>query len=454
MEKLSILLIVFAIGGDVVVAQIKTVQYLPTDDVINNPERGFYLHTETHSASYVSLNILDLKSYVKNNFTLILRVFYLENFVSSNISSSYLSAMQNDFNIIRNAGLKAIVRFAYSDDSKVANLDASKSRILSHLTQLAPLLKNNVDIIAFFQAGFIGTWGEWYYTNNFGDSSNPTPTDYANRKQVTEAILSALPNTRMVQVRTPTLKKKMYGTTTSLAQSQAFTGTSLSRLGQHNDCFLASIDDFGTYQDVSKEYPWLQQETRFVPMGGESCGVDSKRTTCPIALNEMKIFHWTFMNYDYHPAVINIFKTKNCFSTISKSLGYRFQLINGTYPLNAKAGTSFSIVFTVVNNGFASVYNKRIVYLVLRNIITNNEYSFALATDPRRWESSVIQKITETISLPSNILAGTYSLFLNLPDSSSSISSRSIYSIRFANGGGIFEEKTGYNNLFASMIIK
>ena len=454
MEKFKNFIIICSLFVGVVVSQTKTVNYLPTNDVINNPERGFYRSTETHSASYEPLDISDLQNYLSNNFTLILREFFLENFVKTNISNAYLSAMQNDFNTIRNAGLKAVVRFAYSNDPSVTNLDAPKSLILTHISQLTPILKNNVDVIAFFQAGFIGAWGEWYYTNNFGNSDNPTPTDYANRKQVVEAILAALPNSRMVQVRTPTLKQKMYGTTIPLAQNQAFKGTSISRIGQHNDCFLASADDFGTYQDVSIEYPWLQQETRFVPMGGETCAVDPTRTTCSTALNEMKMFHWTFINYDYNPDVINIFKTQNCFTKIFQSLGYRFSLVNGTYPQNAKSGTTFSIVLTIVNNGFASLYNQRVVYLVLRNIITNNVYSFALTTDPRRWESNVVQKITETISLPSNILPGTYNLFLNLPDPYPSISSRPIYSIRFANGGGIFEAKTGYNSLLTSLIIK
>ena len=42
-------------------------------------------------------------------------------------------------------------------------------------------------------------------------------------------------------------------------------------LGHHNDCFLASSTDYGTYDDVGKEYPYLEQDTKYVPMGGETC---------------------------------------------------------------------------------------------------------------------------------------------------------------------------------------
>ncbi len=334
----------YTIDGQIVV------KYKSSTDIINNPERGFYRSTETHSASYEPLDLNYLKSFRTNNFTLILRQFFLEGFVNSNISNAYLSQIKNDLGVVRAAGLKAVIRFSYSNDQNAVNRDASKSRILAHITQLTPIFKAYEDIIAFFQAGFIGTWGEWYYTNNFGDVENLTPTDYANRKQVVEAILTALPKTRMVQVRTPTLKQKMYGTTTSLIKSQAFSGTSLARIGQHNDCFLASPDDFGTYEDISKEYPWLRQETQFVPMGGETCAVNAPRSQCASAMSEMSMFKWTYLNYDYHPDVIKGFISGNCFNTIFNKLGYRFELVNGTFPQTAKLGIQTTFKLTISNS--------------------------------------------------------------------------------------------------------
>ena len=146
---------------------------------------------------------------------------------SSPISSAYLSAMQADFNKIRNAGLKCIVRFAYSDNDAAGQRDASKAQILAHILQVKPILNTNIDVISIMQAGFIGTWGEWYYTDFFGMS--PTATDYANRKEVVDGILSALPVSRMVQIRTPSLKQKMYNSTSALTQSQAYSGTNIAQ---------------------------------------------------------------------------------------------------------------------------------------------------------------------------------------------------------------------------------
>ena len=424
-------------------AQTATVTYSPTTAAINNPERGFYRHTEVHSASYSGLDLNTLNGYKSSNTTLILRVFYLENFINAPISSSYLSSMQSDFNKIRSAGIKCIVRFAYSDNINGA-LDASKAQILAHIQQVKPLLIANVDVIASMQAGFIGSWGEWYYTNYFGMS--PTTADYANRKEVVDAILAALPSSRMVQLRTPTLKQKTYSTTTALSQSQAFNGTNIARLGHHNDCFLSSSTDFGTYNNVSTEYPYLQQETKYTPMGGETCAVNEPRSQCTTAVSEMQQFHWSYLNFDYNPNVISGFQSGACFPEIQNRLGYRFELVNGTYPQSASVGNTMSFSFKISNTGFAATYNQRTVYLVLRNASSNQEYSVALNTDPRFWASGVQQTITENVTLPSNMIPGTYNLFLNLPDANSAISSRPEYSIRLANNS-TWEANTGYNNL-------
>src|SRR5689334_22074628 len=64
---------------------------------IPNPERGFYKHTETNSGSYSFLNESTLRSYRAQGITLILRLFYLNDFVSKPISEQYLASMRQDF---------------------------------------------------------------------------------------------------------------------------------------------------------------------------------------------------------------------------------------------------------------------------------------------------------------------------------------------------------------------
>lgn len=422
----------------------QTVNYvgLNSDTVITNPERGFYWPMEVHSnVAYKPIDTWNLNNIKAKNITVILREFFLESFLTAPISTSFLTGMQTDFTMLRNYGFKCIVRFAYSDSiDNQSKWDATKAQVLAHITQLKNILTNNADVIMVLQAGFIGVWGEWYYTNNFG---YPNPNMPA-RKEVVDALLSALPKNRMIQLRTPTFKRSFYGTS-ALTQNQAFQETDVSRVGHHNDCFLADATDYGTYQDVIVEKNYLEQDTKFTPMGGETCNVDPVRANCNVGVAEMTRFHWSYLNLAYHDGVIQKFKDGNCFMLIQNRLGYRYKLISGTYPLAVANNLPFDIQLKVTNEGFASTFNKRTVFLLLRNSGLSLLYSIPLKTDPRLWTSGVDTTIQETISL-SNVRPGTYELLLNIPDESASIQNRPEYSIRLANDL-MWEPTTGYNKL-------
>ncbi|MGB1268959.1 MAG: DUF4832 domain-containing protein [Flavobacteriaceae bacterium] len=430
-------------------SQTTTINYTASNQNFANPERGFYHHTETSSSNYSSLSVSQLENWRENeNVTLILRIFYLDGFINSSISNTYLNNMQADFDKIRQAGIKCVVRFAYSNNTNGA-YDASKAQMLSHINQVAPYLSQNSDIISVVQAGFIGVWGEWYYTDHFG--INPNSTDYANRKEIVEALLNALPNNRMVQLRTPDFKRKMYDTAPINGLLPNENSASINRLGHHNDCFLASATDFGTYNNVDAEYPYLEQETKYTVMGGETCAQNEPRSGCTTAVDEMELFHWSYLNADYHPEVLNGFDTNNCLETIQNRLGYRLELKNGSFPTTVT--TSLDINIKLFNTGFASLYNPRTAYVVLRHIGTNNEYQLPLSTDPRTWEASTSEiNLSETLILPDGIIDGDYKLFMHLPDADNTISSRPEYAVRFANTN-LWESTTGYNDLKTTITV-
>src|SRR6476646_5810275 len=96
-------------------AQTTTVNYTASTAEIANPERGFYNHEETHSTGYDALSQSSMtNARINDKYTLILRIFYLDSFMNSPISSDYLANMQADFAKIRAAGIKCMIRFAYS----------------------------------------------------------------------------------------------------------------------------------------------------------------------------------------------------------------------------------------------------------------------------------------------------------------------------------------------------
>jgi Domain of unknown function (DUF4832)/Domain of unknown function (DUF4874) len=423
-----------------------TVSYAPTTANFANPERGFYHHTGDCDKSDFVLGTL--QGYrASNGISLVMCVFYLAEFKSSPISQAALAQLQQQFDTVRAAGLKMVLRFAYTTSTD--GDDAPKDRVLAHLDQLAPYLKANSDVIDVMQAGFIGAWGEWYYTKNFGDAGTVTATDWANRKAVTDKILSVLPSTRMVQLRTPKFKRTLYSTN-PVPPGQAHNGTALARLGHHNDCFLASPDDYGTYENPSVEYPYLEADTTYVAMGGETCGTNQPRSGCATAIGEMAKFHWSFLNTDYHPDVIAGWNGEGCLPEITRRLGYRFALRTGTYPVSASRGGTFPVSITLTNDGFSAPSNPRALALVLRNTATSTTYQVTLDSDPRKWTPGSTVTITKTVTLPAGIPAGSYALLLSLPDPQ--LSSRPEYAIRLANEN-VWEAATGYNNLLHTLTV-
>lgn len=417
-----------------------TVNYNPSAATIANPERGLYRHVGCETP----LSQTQLTNFrTADGETLMLCVFYLRNFVNSPISSTTLNLFQQQMDTVRKAGLKAIVRFAYADANNPN--DAKPAMVNTHLTQLQPYLAANKDVIAVVQAGLIGAWGEWGNTANYGDSYNMTAQNMADRKAVVDKLLAVVPAERMVQLRMPLFKMKLYSPT-ALTSSEAFTGTAKARLGHHNDCFLSNGSDYGTYVNPSVEYPYLAAETNFTVAGGETCAYVPPRSDCPTAISEMSKFHWSYLNLDYNTTVLNAWRSKGCFTEVEQKLGYRFVMKTGSFSSTAKPGGAFAVNLSIQNTGWAAPFNSRNVELVFRNTATNALYRVKLNADPRRWQAGQTVAINQTVTLPSTMPKGSYALLLNLPDPQASLSARPEYSIQLANTS-TWEASTGFNNL-------
>ena len=370
-------------------------------------------------------------------------VFYLRNFVNSPINQTTLNLFQTQMDTVRKAGLKAIVRFAYNDANNPG--DATPAMVNTHLTQLAPYLAANKDVITVVQAGLVGSWGEWGNTQNYGDSYNMTAKNIADRKSVVDKLLAVVPAERSVQLRMPLFKTKLYSPT-ALTSAEAFTGTAKARLGHHNDCFLSNSSDYGTYINPSVEYPYLAAETNFVPSGGETCGYSAPRSDCPSALSVMGQFHWSYLNLDYNVTVLDKWRSQGCFAQVEQKLGYRLALKSGAFSSTAKPGGGFTMNLQMQNTGWAAPFNARNVELVFRNTASGALYRVKVATDPRRWTAGQTTTVSQTVTLPANMVKGNYTVLLNLPDPMASLSTRPEYSIQLANSG-TWEAATGFNNL-------
>ncbi len=360
----------------------------------------------------------------------------LGQFRNSALSQDFLTQLDAGFQRVRSAGIKVILRFHYNVGSDLG--DAPLARIKEHISQLVPLFQRNADVISVVQAGFIGAWGEWHASTNNLDMP-------VARAAVLDAWLQALPADRAIQVRTPMYKAEYLINDTPLSDSQAFSGTVAARIAHHNDCFLSSEDDEGTYAaPVSKWQDYVRQDGRFLPVGGETCRVNLPRINCSVATAELEKLHWSFLNTLHHPGVIAEWRSQGCFEEMEKRLGYRIQLLEASWSSSVRSGEMLRATLKLQNKGYAAMYNPRPVYLVLQN--ASSRYVLDTDIDPRRWAAGAVITKDLEIRINADVSPGSYDVYLWLPDPDVRLRTRAQYAVRLANTN-VWQSDTGMNLL-------
>ena len=422
-----------------------TVHYTESTTPLVNPERGFYGGAVDIKSASNPVQVSAAKALRAKGMTLMYVGFYLTDFMNGDISQAYLDMIQTSFDALREAGIKCVLRFAYQNSESAKPWDPAEKTVLRHVSQLLPLLRENADVIFVLQAGFIGCWGEWHYTENFVYQPS-SPEDYLPRKHVCDALLDALPTDRQIELRTPKFKMKMYGYTLAdtITRAEAHQPTDKARLAGHNDCYLASSSDQGTFNGANEKEYW-KAETKYTIMGGETCEL-SNYCKCDNTLKSMAEQHFTYLNLSYNKEVLRYWQKNECFDEIKTRLGYRLALTEGSFTKKPAAGSAFRVVLKIDNVGFASVMNPRDAELVLTSKDGKVVKTWNVNSDPRFWMPGTTTVIDQTITLPDG-LSGEYTLSLNLPDPAEKLRNNPMFSIRLANKN-VWDESTGYNKLY------
>lgn len=392
-----------------------------------NPERGVF--------SFFNLRDLEsLEQQRQFGSTLIYGQVLIDDYRDRDLDDALLSNLSASFQAVRDAGLKVLPRFYYAAGGSDA--DAPLARVLGHIRQLGPLLTENSDVIAALHAGFVGAWGEWHAsTNNL--------TEPEARQAIFDALLAALPETRMVLARRPSHKQQAYGG--PLTEATAYRQDSLSRVGHLNDCFLASDSDFGTYQ-LSGEKDYAIADSALTAVGGETCAVNPPRSECASAQQELALHHWSFINTSYHQDVLGSWQSGGCFEAIQCRLGYRLALLGHRSPQALNAGEVLNLSLQLFNDGYARPFNPRSLYVVLDGPVRHELPTDLDWTDFAPGES---QDYCLGLSLPADMEAGSYRIGLWLPDPSEMLRSDPRYAAQLVNGVAMDEQ--GVNWLDASV---
>lgn len=409
----------------------RTSQTYSTDNTdFPNPERGWYV--ETPSDAYQ-------RAVADNGFRLALKYVNLQDYRSSHtLPSGVLSQLDADFGYARQAGIKVALRIAYNrSDAPDAPIDV----VLSHLQQLGPVIQRNSDVIAVVQGGIIGAYGEWWgSTNNL--------TSFENRNRIVEALLEQVPDSRMVQIRTPSFARDASPSEPNGTQ-RTFDGSDASRVALWNDCFLTSESDLGTFES-QEDRDYFARVSRYVAIGGETCRAVGlvERNDCPTSLNELTRYHWDYLNSEFYRPIIDRWIDRGCYHEISTRLGYRFELAQVNMPANLIQGMGLDMTITMSNTGFGKLYNPRPIQVLLVPTgggapVVIDAVLDARTTMPLAGETTTFTLETE---VSSSVPTGSYFVQLRLPDAEPGLQNNPNYSIRLANQG-VWNAQLGANDL-------
>jgi hypothetical protein len=421
------------------------VTYQPTTADFLNPERGFHQDIDL-------MGDQDMGKVRRKGYSIARTYVRLDKYRNQPLPAAVVSQLDRQLQLVRAAGIKVVLRFSYNHSEK--DPDTSFNVVSQHITQLKPLLQKNADVIAVLQAGFIGAWGEWHHSHYQLDEPEA-------KTKVLNQLLAAMPPSRMVQIRYPSDIQSNYPQL--LTAQSAFRGTRQARVGFHNDCFLVDRTDAGTFYPKTAELrTYIGKVSPYMVVGGETCQIESpeNRADCPSAEADLAQFHWSYLNADYHEPTLDRWRNSGCYQTISRKLGYRFQLSRSSFPTQIKPGGKLIGNFVVKNVGYASPFNPRGLELILRHQQTGQKYRIPIlkalskTQDPRFWLPKAGEiSVAVTGKIAANAPRGGYDLLLNLPDPMPKLANRAEYSIRLANEQ-LWESKTGFNSLKRTIQVK
>ncbi|MBR1878017.1 MAG: DUF4832 domain-containing protein [Paludibacteraceae bacterium] len=436
-----------------------SVVYTPDNTtVFKNPERGF---TEELNGKVSESSPYRIKNHIsstwgdKDCMTMPVVLYNLGNFKSKDLPEAVLKGFDTDMQILRDMGLKCVLRFAYTEKES-DKVDATPEWVKRHLEQLKSHLAANADVIYVLEAGFVGVWGEWYYSQNYG---NETQHVTANRRKVIDYLFANAPADCFILFRYPMIQQEYLNDATPLSASEGFSGTTKARMGCHNDAFLHDWGNMGTYasdnkSDDPQQRRYVATQCLYTPNGGET-NIDDDDALAERryaqAPSDMSTYHWSFCGSTYATPVTSRWRSSGLFDTLNIYMGYRYNLLSARYSDKAAPGGKMNVTIQIRNAGYAPIYNERPVYLVLSN--GNKTYRLPLTADPRRWlPNGAISWINEQVSLPADMQEGTYHLYLHLPDKYASIASDPRYAVRLANKD-VWDSATGYNDLGATVTV-
>jgi len=346
-----------------------------------------------------------LKTWDSKGITSFLGIVWLDEYVSKPLDPIFLKRLEASLETFRRAGLKLQLRFAYEmDDSKTAGPDLAI--IQGHWAQLKPLLLKNADVLTALQLGSIGRRGE-------GPNAAKLPENSATHAAVLLAANNALPPSRPLLVQSHSMRESLLTELKwpfPLTQANAFEDRNPSaHTGLTNANFLIDATHNGQFEAAigvqNQDWKAMCQETLFVPYDAD---LSAKATTQPLAADGWQVAQvltsehaftlgvshgWSESDPTKTAGIVDGWKTqmktqaevtalgltvsdsyftdtkgnpvsRSAYDYLRDHLGYRFELLSGTWPSKVKLAARYDLKIRVANRGMASCPTPRTLDLI------------------------------------------------------------------------------------------
>ncbi len=389
-----------------------------------NPWRGLYaIYPFTIGDEAAELPV------IRKEHSLGLVEINLVSFRDGSISDAGLHQIRRILAWFEDHRQEMILRFSYDlEGNGLKNEPHNIEIILSHIRQLAPILRRFSPRIYTLQGLFIGSWGEMHTSLHTGAKSMIA---------LAAALDEAADGSLFVSVRCPNQWREIAQTADPTLPGRLSGGKPAARLGLYNDAILASETDYGTYGMASKAHaPHYgvklnrEEELKFqhslcagVPNGGELIYGDGG-FTLPEIYRVFRLMRLSYLNADFDmQAIVNLrtkenpvrsraWRSADAYTYLTEHLGYRY-CVRKVTARPQPGGVTLSV--QVENTGFACCYFPLEATLYLRSSDGDTALALRLPGDTRRLqpgEKHWLAAELNGLSVPQ----GTYQAELELRD--------------------------------------
>ena len=168
-------------------------------------------------------------------------------------------------------------------------------------------------------------------------------------------------------------------------------------------------------------------------------------------MNEGPRYHLTWMNNSYAMNFINAWKSGGCYTNIENMMGYRFQLDSVSHADTAARGSTLSVTLNMHNYGWSRIFQERRAKVTLVKSGAA-DITCMSANDLRDLPSQTTTPTALRVqcAIPAGATAGSYAMYLSMPDKTPALSTVRAYAIRPANANSGSQSWDDTNGRFAT----